>query len=1091
MVRVFTSSSAAERTSAASQFVNSFPEGTEILMVGASREAADDLARAECSARQATFGLHRSSLIQLAARLAIPTLAKLGVAPSSSLGMDAIIVRTVFEALQADRLGYFAPVARCPGFGRASSSTLTQLRAAGAIGADLEALPDPGPDNAFLLKALEEQLTAASVVDKAKLLRTAAEVVAESTWLSKIPILILDVPVHSVVEKMFITSLAGRSPAMFITCPSGDTITADSLSKLPNVEVLKPEPVNSTSSLSRLAHYLFSEAEPAKSTADDQVVFFSAPGEERECVEIVRKVLDDARSGTRFNQIAVLLRAPQNYSSLIETAFRRAAVPLLFAQGIRRPDPSGRALLSLLAFAEEGLSARRFAEFLSFGQLPQIGTTGSPLVHIIKDAVPEDESLGVPASVQIRDPEAARDDGTEATDDTDDKPALGGSLRAPWKWERLLVEAAVIGGKDRWERRLSGLENKFRMHVEAQRKEDPWSSRIAGLERDLENLAHLKTFALPIIDELTALPKSATWGEWTAALQELVPKVLSNPERVLSILADLNPMGPVGPVSLAEIRRVLHERLSNVEQEKPAYRYGRVFVGTPEQARGRSFEAVFVPGLAEKMFPQKLREDPLLLDDLRTQLSPDLAVQADRAQLERLLLHISVGSARRRLYLSFPRVDIAEARPRVPSFYALDIMRSITGSVPDIEELNRTAEKTTQSRLSWPAPLHAEDAIDDSEYHLAILDPLLSKSSVERNGRFAYAMKLNDHLARSLRTRWARWDKQWRPQDGLCFKTEGVVEVLKEFRLTARPYSVSALQRFSRCPYEFLLASIHRLEPREEPDAFHQMDPLTRGHITHHIQADVLRNLQKARSLPVSKENLDAALATLDNTIDTVSKSYFEELAPAILSVWDDAIAIIRADLRGWLLKMSTEDSWTPINFEFGFGFRPGGDRDPQSDPNPVTLSTGHMLHGIVDLIEQSRHDNSLRITDHKTGVDRNKAGVIVGGGATLQPVLYGLAIETSMGRPVIAGRLSYCTVQERFNERTVALNDVARESAREILTTIDSAIEDVLLNPSPSEGSCTRCDFKNVCGPYEEIRISQKSDQSSQERLFRIRKLP
>ena len=92
------------------------------------------------------------------------------------------------------------------------------------------------------------------------------------------------------------------------------------------------------------------------------------------------------------------------------------------------------------------------------------------------------------------------------------------------------------------------------------------------------------------------------------------------------------------------------------------------------------------------MFPQKLREDPLLLDKLRRHLSPDLSVLPDRSQQERLLLHIAVGAASRRLYLSYPRLEVAEARARVPSFYALDVARSITGHVPDYEVLAREAE---------------------------------------------------------------------------------------------------------------------------------------------------------------------------------------------------------------------------------------------------------------------------------------------------------------------------------------------------------------------------------------------------------------
>ena len=65
------------------------------------------------------------------------------------------------------------------------------------------------------------------------------------------------------------------------------------------------------------------------------------------------------------------------------------------------------------------------------------------------------------------------------------------------------------------------------------------------------------------------------------------------------------------------------------------------------------------------------------------ELNAGLAVQDDRGDLERLLLRLAIGAATDRLYVSFPRIETSEARARVPSFYALEIMRAVTGHVPD------------------------------------------------------------------------------------------------------------------------------------------------------------------------------------------------------------------------------------------------------------------------------------------------------------------------------------------------------------------------------------------------------------------------
>src|SRR6266478_4134574 len=99
MLKTFQSSSAAERLGAASAFVERFPPATEVLIVGASRDAADDLARRVTVARRATFGLHRASLTQLAVRFAAEEMARLGVAPATALGAEAVAARVSFEAL--------------------------------------------------------------------------------------------------------------------------------------------------------------------------------------------------------------------------------------------------------------------------------------------------------------------------------------------------------------------------------------------------------------------------------------------------------------------------------------------------------------------------------------------------------------------------------------------------------------------------------------------------------------------------------------------------------------------------------------------------------------------------------------------------------------------------------------------------------------------------------------------------------------------------------------------------------------------------------------------------------------------------------
>jgi hypothetical protein len=67
VVTAIQSGSAAIRLREARRFLERFEPGAEVLLLGASRGAVDDLARAISMERGATFGLHRLSFTQLAA----------------------------------------------------------------------------------------------------------------------------------------------------------------------------------------------------------------------------------------------------------------------------------------------------------------------------------------------------------------------------------------------------------------------------------------------------------------------------------------------------------------------------------------------------------------------------------------------------------------------------------------------------------------------------------------------------------------------------------------------------------------------------------------------------------------------------------------------------------------------------------------------------------------------------------------------------------------------------------------------------------------------------------------------------------------
>jgi ATP-dependent helicase/nuclease subunit B len=1091
-LQFFVAASARDRLDAAAAALDRLAPHATALIVGASRAAADECAFAAARRRGGLFGVTRTGFVELVTRLALPALATDHRSPISALGAEALVTRATFDAGRERQLEYFLPVAHMPGFPRAAARTLQELQLATIDARTLRRVGAAGQDLAELLDRLEAAAAAAGTAPRSAILAEATQAVRRSPGrIDATLVILLDIVLTSAAESAFVRAIADVVPSVFAVSPEGDVRTHAAYARLgagpstarnvhatPDRAVHQQidlafgdEPATSATALTRLQDHLFSLHSPPQGAPDDTVEVFSAPGEGREAVEIARRVLHEASRDVPFDEIAVLLRAPHTYLGLIEHAFARAEIPAWFERGTRRPDPAGRAFLALLACAEEHLSARRFAEYLSLGQVP---VSESPADETWSAPVDELAEGVVPRLDRAED--RAPLDEAPPPEERDRDRIVAGSLQAPWRWEALLVEAYVIEGLDRWRRRLPGLRHEDERRIRELTEEEPDSPRIASLKRNVEQLRYLEDFALPIVETLDGWRDAERWSVWLDRLTRLAPRALRQPARVLRVLGELAPLGGVGPVRLSEVREVLAPRLRLLTHEPPRRRHGRVFVGTCHAARGRSFRVVFVPGLVERVFPQRLREDALLLDAPRAALDANLAVRQTRADDERLQLRLAIGAASERVYVSYPRVELRESRARVPSFYVLDVVRAMSGTVPNYSQVAEHANRQGAASLAWPAPQKPADAIDDFEHDLATLRPLLlDRLGANVAGRARYLVDLNPTLRRSVTERWARHQKRWSKADGLVTPSADTLAALSAHRLTARSYSLTALQRYSACPYQFLLAAIYRLAPLEEPAPLQRMDPLTRGSLFHEIQAAFYRTLRQNGQLPVTAARLASARQQLEWVIAKVTGDAAERLAPAIERVWIDEVASMRRDLLLWLERLPNDADWIPERFEFAFGLPPDEARDAGSVAHPAVVDGRFHLRGSVDLIERNPRTKALRVTDHKTGKNRTTRATVVHGGQVLQPVLYGLALEALTGDVVYEGRLWYCTTAGNYDEHRIQLGDSARRSGIEVLDIIDRAIEQGPLAARPAHDACRWCDFIPVCGREEELRTARK----------------
>jgi ATP-dependent helicase/nuclease subunit B len=1081
---ILSSPVAHERMQRALAWLAARPRAEPLLVVSSSLPAADALLRRAAQARTALFGWQRESLVTLAAKTAATALAAEGRAPLSAFGAEAATARVVFELHAQGVLGRFAHVAERPGLGRALCATIAELALAG-IAPDAAGLD---PDLGRVYAAYREQLARVGLADRAAVLAAAARVAAIAPQPPLgLATLFWDVRVTTALECEWVRAIAEQAPLCMATLPTLDARSRQYLERALGVTAQRSarRPGNAGTAgtatgapaLRRLQEQLF-ETQLEKGELGDEISILSAPGEARECVEIARRVLREAERGVRFDDMAILVRTPERYASHLAEALARARIPAYFSRGTLRPDPAARALLALLACAAEGLSARRFADYLSIGMVPRTTTAGEPPPALDREArfVPPDDELMPLAPAAIDEGEA-------------EQGALPDSVPVPRHWERLLIGAAVIGGLDRWQRRLDGLDHQLQVDLHAA-AETP--ERIAGIERDRHALSTLRAFALPLMQALHELPATANWGTWLDVLSALATRALAEPASVLRGLAELAPMAPVGPVGLSEVRLVLERRFGEQRVRPGKSAAGKLLVAAIDEARGMAFEVVFIPGMAEKMFPPRIHEDPLLLDGERARLSPHLPRADDRIADERCALQIAIGAARARVVVSYPRFETERGRPRVPSFYGLEVLRAAEGELPGFAELAQRATDEAHARMGWPAPRNARDAIDAAEYDLCVLERF-RKSEGDWDGAAHYLLSANPYLERALRFRAQRWHTRFFPADGLVHAGEAGEAIdaplraaLSAHGLGARAYSATALSKYAVCPYRFYLSAIVGLSARAVPEPIEVVDARTRGVLLHEVLRVFSTRMRELGLLPVTQAAEPRAQQELDRALDEVAARAHDDLAPAIERVWDDGVLELRADLREWLAR-AAQEPWTPLHFELGFGVALPG-LDAASRTEAVALDCGIVLRGAIDSVEVN--GDALRATDYKTGAAPAPGGVI-DGGRSLQRVLYAQALQKLFPDRRIAGADEYyCTSRGGFLRLPVALDARATEAAALVAKNVGTAIEQAFLPAAPERDACERCEFLAVCGPYEVQRVGRK-DPRRLRALAQLRREP
>ena len=261
----------------------------EVLVVAASRGAADDLVRSRCEVGFA--GVHRTTLTGLAAELAALDLAERDLAPMSQLSREAMAARVIHK-LRDGGIPYFGEVAHTRGLAHAAANTVSELRLERVDRDGLSATSAPGRDLARILTLYEQELSGASLGDLAVLFDCAIRAASGGRHrLLGLPVLLVDVRLEFAAQRELLSAVIKHAPRVLATTLSGDPRAVERIEKACDAPVEDLTEAPGVRALDRSRTWLFSAKVPLVPAQDASLDCFSAAGEGLECVEIARRIL--------------------------------------------------------------------------------------------------------------------------------------------------------------------------------------------------------------------------------------------------------------------------------------------------------------------------------------------------------------------------------------------------------------------------------------------------------------------------------------------------------------------------------------------------------------------------------------------------------------------------------------------------------------------------------------------------------------------------------------------------------------------------------------------------------------------------------
>jgi ATP-dependent helicase/DNAse subunit B len=540
---------------------------------------------------------------------------------------EAVVYLIVEAAVRRVKRPEFARVAGMPGFCASLARTIGEFSSAGCDSGRLAAcLPEAPLADAFLAvyREAERDLAHRGLVLRAGRLQQAAARI-ETEGLPGVATVWLD-GFHALPdpELSVIGALSRRAD---VTLTLGDDDLTDALR-------------------SRLAAIGIDERRVARSRPSPAVALVRAPGIERECEEIARRIVEQAGAGRPFREMGVIVRAAEAYVPLLRATLERFGIParFYFDQDLER-HPTVRFFTGAVGAMLGGWDHAAALAVLRLAPRFSDSKALDRLDFKLRDRLPNAGLDGLRAPLLTEEGQPFSP-GAERLLHTIDSLAAIEELRA-----------LSLRPRD-WVSRLKDLRKLFRPAPQA--LADVARSQAAALDAFGESLDE----AALALDEGREMPLAEVWPAVKSVLR-------------------------IKPLRLPDARRDV------------------VHVLSAHEARQWVLPVVFVCGMVEKQFPQFHPQDPFFPDAARGHLNRAgirLRTAAQFEREERGLFDSAMTRATLLVTLSYPEFD-ARGDRNLPSLFLESVAIPASPARPVRPQPRHTPPGPASPAIETPALL--------------------------------------------------------------------------------------------------------------------------------------------------------------------------------------------------------------------------------------------------------------------------------------------------------------------------------------------------------------------------------------------------